>query len=107
MKKDKINVLTYKAHSMAFVFDGYKRVAIGNYHDFHPGCHGLKKYKNVNLKNFFGYMNLAQMLSNGLNKPINKIELTKEAYEKIMLWGIDKKIKNYFILIKSYTIDTI
>jgi hypothetical protein len=86
-----VETLIYSPHEMAFVYvrdavSGKRTlIQMGNFWDFHPGCHGITKYGS-----FKGYEGLAYRVEQYLWKQGHQVKrpapvkLTKTAYEKEM-----------------------
>lgn len=57
----------YRPHSMAKVLQGKKTLFLGNFWDFHPGCHGttfhLEDGSDIEIKDFYGCRNFAELVA--------------------------------------------
>ena len=57
----------HKPYSMAMIKQGKEIIFLGNYWDFHPGCHGtefrLENGSIVNVNNFSGPRNFAELIA--------------------------------------------
>lgn len=84
-QKGVINVFTYPAHEMAFVYVEDHLVMLGNYGDFYPLCHGITSVKGVEIsQNWSSYKSLSQELSQRFNLPIKMRQLTSPEYQTLM-----------------------
>ena len=75
---DNINVVISSETEFYAVFDGVELVQASSLHKFYYGYKNLTKYKQVDLGQWEGATSLAKLLSNGLGKNINKINVTHE-----------------------------
>lgn len=57
----------YRPHRMAKVLQGKTTLFLGNFWDFHPGCHGtifrLEDGTEIEIPNFYGPRNFAEIVA--------------------------------------------
>lgn len=66
-----ITLHVYHPHKMAEVKQGKHSIFLGNFWDFHPGCHGtkfpLEDGTSIEITNFYGATDFALKVANKIN----------------------------------------
>lgn len=83
LENDCIYVLRYTPYNMIMVYDGSEVVQIGNKGDFYPQCHGLYKYKGIELGDWHGANDLAKRVAKGQNKMVISRRLNRKEYDEV------------------------
>jgi hypothetical protein len=88
-KKMTVEVLVYPPFKSAWVMilhgDGRREdVMSGNYHDFHPGCHGITKYGSFHGPLDLGYCVARHLTSEGCEATVERRTVTRDEFDELM-----------------------